>query len=211
MAVVNHHHKWLYLMEPHTASRCTRRALRKIGHTANVGHQHIGLPELTSWRRTHLDPKQIHGYAIMCTVRNPFDVLITRWKVGAFREGRFQEHVDAMKDNKSMDQPLLGLWKECNNFVYYEDLQEDLEWVFRGHPIELERRPSETTEMKNKPWQEYYEGQDAIVTYLMSQYGMFLKKFGYQIEYQGGHLELVDIDKDTRAVRTRPAHDVVVR
>ena len=80
-----------------------------------------------------------------------------------------------------------------------------MRWVFKGHDIQFQKKGKETTDDK-EPWQTYYEGQDDIVEYLMERYKGFLSMFGYQIEYQGGHLDLVGIDKNIRAKRTMPRY-----
>ena len=80
MAVINHTQKWIYLMEPHTGSRVVADYLVKNLGGSQIGHHHIALSELTNRNRQHVSAKQVQDYKVIATVRNPFDMLVTKWK-----------------------------------------------------------------------------------------------------------------------------------
>lgn len=184
MAIVNQRQKWIYLMEPHTASRAVANALMAQGGCGQLGHHHIGVSELTDRRRTQLI-QNISEYDIICTVRNPLDVLVTKWKYGpkdqAFCEW-VMERVD--KGHESVTNPMMGLWRDCNKFVYYEHLEDDLEHVF-GKGLNLGFDPTHVTKDK-EPWQNYYADPDCgcgeeLLDLLMPLYEGFMTQFGYEL------------------------------
>lgn len=201
MAVINLNHKWLFLCEPHTASRAVMRLLCEQCGGSKIGHHHIDTVELVDWRRGHLAEKQLAELEVFCSVRNPFDVLVTRWKFGPFRDVPFHKFVKSNAEHHVVNHPLQGLWKQATNFVYFEDMSDDLSWLF-GQRLEVPRKQSEATPDK-QPWYTYYEGQEEISLFLLDKYGDFLDQFGYRVVYNGT-LELVDIDKAVRKIRTQP-------
>jgi len=85
MAVINHTKKWIFLMEPHTASRAVAAALVTQAGGANFGHHHMDTERMVQRDRQMISPKKLAEYTIISTVRNPFDMLITRWKASSFK------------------------------------------------------------------------------------------------------------------------------
>lgn len=201
MALANDYFKWLYVFEPHTASRATQNALLKhVPHTQQASHHHATFREMVTCNRTGKTPfERFFGYHVICTVRNPFSVLVT----GYHREhaGKsFSEWLDVMLNCPRAQVPLhRGLWQDASTFVYYEHLQEDLNWVM-GRDVPLEYWENHKTEGK-KPWQEYYT-LDQINRLLMF-WQPFLDHFGYYF-----HEDQLLVDKDVRLRRTKQiGHD----
>ena len=194
MAVVNDYFKWLYVFEPHTASRATQEALLKwVPHSQTISHHHASFREMVE-RNPETPFERLQGYDVICTVRNPFDVLVT----GYHREhgGRsFSDWLDVMLKCPRAQVPLhRGLWQDASTFVYYEHLQEDLDWVM-GSPILLGQNPAHKTEGK-KPWQDYYslDQMDRLLMFWQT----FLDHFGYYL-----HDGQMFVDKDVRLRRTK--------
>lgn len=228
MAVVNHVKKWLYLMEPHTASRATSELLMKQCQGAQIGHHHIDIPELTDRRRQHIDPKKLVDYDIICTVRNPFDVLVTKWrfsgKGGMMRKRAetiarhkgisveevldgplnqpqpFHEWVMSNVAHPNLNNPSRGMPHRATHIVYYEHLNEDISTTF-GRPLEVPQIANQKTEGK-EPWASYYEEHPDLVDYLVQHWRGYLEKFGYRLTetYDGLSME---IDPEVRSMRTR--------
>jgi hypothetical protein len=201
MAVINMERKWLFLFEPHTASRWTKRALTSIKFS-EIGHHHIDIPELTNWRRQHIPKHRILDFKVMATIRNPFDVLVTKWRFGPLRDKSFREFFEERKETPEVMTPLKGLYKQASTIFYYEHLQSDLDYVFGGMLNLPDRNTAETTEGK-KPWQEYYRGEFGMVRHLMDTWQSFLSISGYDIGYVGGELNC-SIHQAARQRWTKP-------
>jgi len=200
MAVINHTRKWLYLMEPHTASRATEQALCRHQRGSKIGHHHISYDELIDSRRPHVNPKRVLKYDVICTVRNPLDVLVTKWEI----TNKTTPFIDWVLDNlehPTLIHPLKGLYTSANLIVYYENLQEDLRHVFKGS-VELELNPKHVTKEK-RHWSEYYNGQDAMVEILLNKFHPFNDYFGYTFDYTDSELT-VTIDEDRKSILTQP-------
>jgi len=212
MALINVQQKWIYLFEPHTASRATDKLLREEGGASTLGHHHIDVDELTNWRREHISTKDIKEYQIICTIRNPFDVLITKWRVSPGRNGPFEKWAWDNRDHVLVATPLRGLWKSAEIWCYYEDLEEDLRWVFgrrtndpKNDDFRLPYNQAHKTQGKN-PWTTYFKSDDSkrIMEYLMNrQYGGFMKRFGYNIDIEEDGRMICNIDKRIRAKLTQ--------
>lgn len=203
MAVVNHMKKWLYLMEPHTASRATSQFLKEKMGASEIGHHHIGVSELTNERRLHIKKKILYEYDILCTIRNPFDTIVTRWlysgkggmlserarKVARERkqtieEFRASEEVVPLSewiftnvDHPTLLDPMRGLYRDATNFIYYEFLNEDLSKTF-NRDIQIPRANQTLTK---SDWRSYYKSQPELVEFLLSKWGGFLTAFGYEV------------------------------
>lgn len=180
MAMVNMTHKWLYLWEPHTASRATQEALQSLGGS-KIGHHHIDINELTHWRNQQIPLSRIPQFKVLATVRNPLDTLVTRWK---FSEFKSQPFVEFVRDN--MHLPIVtnaskGLCQQADTILYYETLQSDLDWVF-SQAVPLRRNADHKTPDK-KNWQHYYYGEWDIVQELTQIYKPYLDMYGYSIEF----------------------------
>jgi len=200
MAIVNVHQKWIYLMEPHTASRAVNDYLMANKMGSKIGHHHIGIPELTDRRRQHITV-DISQYKIICTVRNPFDVLVTQWKHSQQKVEFIEWMEKAVNSDTLAATPLMGLWRQCNTFVYYEHLNEDLSTVF-GRKIELDRNPAHKTEGK-RPWLDYWCQDLKLLDTLYAKYSEFNSMFGYRLTYDTDLGVVMGIDQETREKRCR--------
>ena len=208
MAVVNHRYKWIYLMEPHTASRATEEYLLKEMGGTKLGHHHIGIPALTRRDREMINPQRLAEYKIISTVRNPFDTLITRWLYNK-SAGDLGEWVNRLLELDSL--PCAdGLYKQATHFVYYEHLEEDLSILF-GKAVRLPRHEKHST-IKKEPWQSYYEydglypnpppDMGETVAKMLEYWAPYLSQFGYMVKYKYGndgiHRLSCEIDQSKR-------------
>lgn len=192
MAVINPTDKWIYLMEPHTASRAVMKMLKEHLGGSQVGHHHVGIAELTNWRRQHVDPRTIKAYDILCTVRNPFDVLVTRWRVGQGRHQSFLEWGWQNREHIAVGFPLRGLYTDANSICYYEDLEDDIRWCFgllesekAQDGVRLPYNQGHKTRGKEGWADMYYKDDFKLFEYLMkNKYGAFCRRYGYEIEPQ---------------------------
>jgi hypothetical protein len=181
MALYNRDLKFIYLAEPHTASRATFDAIEKsLPGTAKIGHHHISIAEMTNWRRVHLRQTDVVKCTVVTNVRNPLDTVVTRWKHGPFKDVSFWRVLTEHQNNVSISDPGMGLYREAEFFCWYEALELDLQWMFNRDGLRLQRNPEHITEGKH-PWQEYYRGQRELVDTMVELYKAYLDKFGYQI------------------------------
>lgn len=198
MALYNRELKFIYLFEPHTASRAILHHLPKyVPKTAQIPHHHIGIQEMTNWRKQLLRPKDALEARIVCTVRNPLDTLITRWRVSSFQHVSFQRFFDNNKEHHQITEPGMGLFREAEYHCYYEDLEDDLRWMFNRPELELGWNEDHKTKDK-EPWYTYYSYD--MVEYLKDVYKQYLNQFGYQISFRDGR-PFCEIDPDIRALR----------
>lgn len=192
MAVVNHTFRWLYFMEPHTASRAVRRMLMGQCGGSEIGNHHISSEELLYWRRQHIRKVDFQRLTKICTVRNPLDVLVTKWKQHPKSDTPLEQWFEEHKHNLKIN---FGLYKEADIFCWYEDLQDDLRWVFRNQNLTLEYNQDHKTKTKAE-WQTYYT--EEFMHKVIAQCEPYIKKFGYSYEYDFNGEINVTIDKDVR-------------
>lgn len=144
MAVVNHEQRFVYLFEPHTASRATLKAfMEQVPYSIDAQPHHAGLDKLGSFG----------DFNIFATVRNPFDVLVTKYLHHRYdRKRTFREFIE-QNWNHNLTAPGQGLWQEATSVVTYERLQEQLN-VYFG--LELDYDPVHKTREKKGHWRSYY-------------------------------------------------------
>ncbi len=184
MAVINYDRKFIYLFEPHAASRATQDALKEyVAGTSTVGHHHISMEHLTSWRRQHIEPKRVKTFKVITTVRNPFDTLITRWKHGEHKNKSLEDFVDHTWDHE-LTAPAKGLYEEASLFCWYERLQDDLRLMFTRPNLDLGYNPLHKTPEK-KPWQDYYTFKLFDRVCQRPDWIDYMNRFGYRVEFDG--------------------------
>lgn len=189
MALVNHEKKFLYLMEPHMASRATVKAVTKfVPKTGEVGHHHIRLDQLTDWRRQHLDEKRVRDYKILCTVRNPFDTLVTRWRQGALKDTPLPEVVKTLQEDHPLLFPSRGMDRDATHIIMFEALESDLQWVFNNPAITLDYDPMHKTPGK-EGWHTYYDDESFDTLYNRPDWQRYMNYYGYRI-FRDGSFEL---------------------
>lgn len=229
MAVVNHSQKWVFLAEPHTASRAVREALLANCGGSLVGHHHISLAELTG-PREHMDPRRIGEYKIIVGVRNPYDMMVTKWiysgkpsmikaracrlaaHMGITREEAMEMPFNELQElhnwiaandvHPTLNDPSRGLEADGTHFIYYENLAEDLETTF-GKPVLQPRDPNYTTKGKQH-WSSYYVNQPATLQYLNSRWVGYMAKYGYSLDQSMLDGLSVSICPEVRRLRVKP-------
>lgn len=78
MAVVSDKFKYVFLAEPHTASRSITNALITQHGASEIGHHHISHAHLISREGINLRRQK---YTFFTVVRHPFDLLLTMYYV----------------------------------------------------------------------------------------------------------------------------------
>ena len=176
MAVINREQKWLFLCEPHTASRATSKALLTLDGCEEIAHHHATLTDIT--KTTPIE--YFIGFNIVYTVRNPLDVLVTNWSISSNsrrEEWTFEQWLTHSINTPTVNLPLhRGLWQQCNIVSYYEHLQDDLNYIF-GCKIPLEYDEKHITQHK-RHWSSYYS--DKSLDLILLYYQSFLDHYGYE-------------------------------
>jgi hypothetical protein len=78
MAVINHKYRFVFLAEPYTGSRAVRDALCGLdGSVETNGDHHLGLRGCVDggW----LSHNEAEAYTVFSTIRDPHDILVSRW------------------------------------------------------------------------------------------------------------------------------------
>jgi len=178
MAIINYTEKWLYFMEPHTASRAVHDALVQVEGCQSIGPHHATL-ERVGTKTTNKD--RLLGFDLICTVRNPLEILVKLWMISHGRFGPFDNWLTLKCAEEFSLSRLGGFWKHCNIICWYENLQQDLNFVLQQE-VKLARNPEHETKNK-QPWQAYYT--DAMFDMAMEFCREFNKTFGYEIQRDG--------------------------
>lgn len=74
MAVVSDKYKYIFLAEPHCASRSMRDALKEQHGATEIGHHHVTRVHLNARENINLRRQR---YTYFSVVRHPFDVILT--------------------------------------------------------------------------------------------------------------------------------------
>lgn len=178
MALSNYPKNWAFTFEPHTASRATREALVGAG-AVEIGYHHASPSELG-------ERDNLHWWA---TVRNPFDLFISWWKVNpGFRHQPLREYVQsyfAVSDREPMFSRHAGHLRNTH-VVFYERLAANLEDF---HGATLPFNEDHVTRHKEKKWWEYWH-DDPVAYEGFQAYGRAAgRTYGYSIEVYNGRLQ----------------------
>ena len=187
MAVVNSEEKWVFVCEPHTASRGTKAALLELPNSREVGHHHIDVFEI-------MKSEDILGFDTVCTVRNPLDTVVSRWRLGKGHNQSFRDWV--LSPNAELKSKWFVHWEFSNIVCWFENLRVDLNYVFQ-RAVPLLHNPKHKT-LDKDDWSTYYDEETFDV--VTAQYTNYIDEFGYRLSFTDGHVEL-EIDQKARKRR----------
>ena len=177
MAVIHRRQKWAYLVEPYTASRATQRLLLKIGAQKSGAH-HDGVSQMKQRFR------DFPQWDIAVTVRNPIDTLVTRYIKNNHENLSFDDWVVANR----ITTPLSGVYNGCNTYCWYEQLQDDLRFMFHRNSSNWDDFTLDYLEVDKtagkKPWWTY--PSEATLNILLGHFKSFMDTFGYVFYRDGG-------------------------
>ena len=121
MAVWNPKYNYLFLCEPHAASRSSVEALLTHDESREIGHHHIGIPEI---RQKTLVPRQRLKDALSFeTFRNPYDLLVTRWFYHDRRRHSFADYMRICWEHGQIGGTLFWRTKGVKRYAAHEVLQ----------------------------------------------------------------------------------------
>jgi hypothetical protein len=176
MAVVNDRYGYVFLAEKHTASQAMRDALLSQPGSRPAGRHHARLKEL--WRKKYLQGHRHEGYLSFCVVRNPADVMVTRWLMDPDSNNTpFPRYIRQMLLN--CPDPGKFFFQHAhsvNRVLRYEHLMDDLTRLMNGFGASV----PVLTEVGKTPdkdyWDTYYISDDLV--FMLENYPEVVK-FGY--------------------------------
>lgn len=132
MAVINHKYQFVFLAEPHTGSRAVRDALCKLeGSVETNGNHHIDLFGCVS--AGYLSHDEAELFTVFSAVRDPHDVLVSRWLYHNRKVTPFANFVDRARVSEQIgysgDIEGTLFWRtyeQVDWFVRYETLHKGL-------------------------------------------------------------------------------------
>lgn len=187
MAVINREEKWVFVREPHTASRATAAALLTIPHSEELLPQHQSILDI-------IPQENVLGFDVICSVRNPLDVVVSRWRLGKGHTLSFREWV--LSPEAELKSKWFGHWQHSNIVCWFERLHHDYNYVF-DLTVPIEHDPRHKT-LDKDDWSSYYDRDTFRV--VTEQYDDYIKEFGYQLSFANGRAT-VQIDEPARKRR----------
>lgn len=148
MAVVNTHIGFVYLANPHVASRATTKALLTLEGSRIVANHHADLSIVTQeCPEASLCPIVFH------TVRHPLDWLVSRYLCNGGKRGEWKSWL-----RKRPSRPIFGRFDgQTTAFIKYENLAENLAQIV-GH-VMLDYESDHKTPGKHN-YMAYWEDDD---------------------------------------------------
>lgn len=186
MAVVNYQDKWVYLMEPHTASRAVHEALIQDPNCEYAGTHHASLQDI--------GVEKLLGFDVICTVRNPLDTVVSRWRLGKGNKTPFAEWIRTGE----IESKWSGLWRSCNIVCWFENLQLDLNHVFQRRVPLVHDRKHKTLDKHD--WSTYYN--EETFEFVTARFKEYIEAFGYQLVLVNGRVH-AKVDREVRKRRVR--------
>jgi hypothetical protein len=166
MAVANEKWQFVFLAEPHTASRAVRDALLTIPGTYKAGSHHSPMDALLSHRGVR---HKRSYYTTFCVVRNPADIMVTIWlQSWEYRQGMTLTEFLHQFGHDSPTHFFFRHAARTDEALCYEDLQEGLNCLLRSlHAPSIQLETVGPTEGK-EPWFRYYTIED--LEYMLSNF-----------------------------------------
>ena len=176
MAVANEKWQFVFLAEPHTASRAVRDALLTIPGTYKAGSHHISMAAMLNYK--NLRHRNRDYYTTFCVVRNPADIMVTIWLQSYEYTKQGQTLGDFIR-RFGANKPTAYFFKHAptaNEVLRYEDLEGGLNCLLRSiHAPSVVLDTVGQTKDKG-PWFRYYTIED--LEYVLSNFPE-ATKWGY--------------------------------
>lgn len=168
MAVANEKWQFVFLAEPHTASRAVRDALLTIPGTYKAGSHHISMEVMLNYK--NLRHRKRSYYTTFCVVRNPADIMVTVW-LQSYEYTKQSQTLGEFIRRFGINKPTAYFFKHAptaDHVLCYEDLQEELNCLLRSlHAPSVTLDTVGQTKDKD-PWFRYYTAAD--LEYMLSNY-----------------------------------------
>lgn len=156
MAVINRLAGYLFLSEPHCASRAVTQVLLAHKGSQAIG-QHDSYDDLVA--RDHV--KEGEHLLRFCVVRDPRDWLVTRYHhMGSWHKHGFSAFLKYQIENDLIKDIMFTHGPVCNRIVRYETLFTDLTKVMSKFKLPVAELPVIGKTVNKQPWYEYFSEAD---------------------------------------------------
>ena len=141
MAVINHKYQFVFLAEPHTGSRAVRDALCGLdGSVETNGDHHLDLHGCVAAGFLSIAAAEV--YTVFSTIRDPHDILVSRWLYHTCHHSSFADFVMRAHISEQIgyagDLQSTLFWrtaKQVDWFLRYETLHAGLNVLLAGRGV----------------------------------------------------------------------------
>lgn len=178
MAIVNTKYKFIFLFEPHTASRSTRTALKTLEGSKEIGDHHITIHKMN---RRNMLSKREKDYPTISAIRNPFDHIVTHYFCSDGGRRTFKEWVSGYLNNYSE----IFRHADSDYFIRYEALPDSLNGILKEMNAPEVELPY-IGKTKHKPdWKSMYsdEVRRLVEINLTNMYGYGFDNDYWEVSY----------------------------
>jgi hypothetical protein len=168
MAVANEKWQFVFLAEPHTASRAVRDALLKLPSSYKAGSHHISMRAMLNYK--NLRHRKHNYYTTFCVVRNPADIMVTIW-LQSYEYTKQGQTLGEFIRRFGVNKPTTYFFKHAptaNHVLCYEDLQEELNCLLRSLYAPSVTLDTVGPTKDKEPWFRYYTIED--LEYMLSNF-----------------------------------------
>lgn len=156
MSVINRARGYLFLCEPHCASRSVTAELMK-----HEGSQLVGQHETYSRMLETGAIDESDSLLKFCVVRHPADWLVTRYHHMTSWHGKgFRAFLRYLIDNDQLKDIIYTHPPSCNRLIRYETLEADLNHILRRFGVLPEVLLTIGQTKGKGHWRESYEAED---------------------------------------------------
>ncbi len=167
LAVVNLEFSFVFLANPHTASRATTTALLKLPGSMCVANHHAQLIDVTQVCQEAKRCKTVFQ-----TVRHPLDWLVSRYFCNGGERGEWKTWLRKRKRNSIFHR----FRTEASHFATYENLEYDL-LLLVGRDVTLTRIAKHKTHDKPNDYMSMWDEED--IAWAKQYFPLDFENYGY--------------------------------
>lgn len=179
MAVLNKKYRFVFIAEPHTGSRSVRNALLELdGSQETNGDHHLTLEGCV--RKGFITESESVQFNTFSTIRNPYDLLVTRWWYHARKFYSFNEWIKDFAAKEQEGGTLFWRSRDVHYLLRYEHLDlalnmllvnQKIPWVNLNHTGKTIGKPN---------WQEMWDYELVRLSKLRFP---DIERYGYQLKW----------------------------
>lgn len=157
--------KLVFLEHPRTASTSMRHVLQQVGGKPQKRHAFICARG---------------NEKTVCTVRNPFDLLVSWWEIVGERQGfsTFKDFLIGCRDPFMVRGGKLFYFLETDFILRFENLEAELNSVLKIYRIPIVRLPHLQVTIHKHEYRKYYNEETRAL--VVARFGAEIERFGYE-------------------------------
>jgi hypothetical protein len=174
MAVINRLAGYLFLSEPHCASRSLTQVLCSHKGSVPIG-QHDTLEQLISKGDVSVDDAVLK----FCVIRNPKDWLVTRFHhMTSWHKAGFKSFLKYQIENDTLSRVMFAHAPVCNRILRHETLLPDLKNLLAKFSLKVTELPVIGKTKGRQPWRDYFDEESlgCLRTYMKN-----IPTYGYSV------------------------------